>query len=100
MRVPPVCPDTMYGPHSQSTNSHSMESYRDRKTTGGVMSYSLIAVAVVAAVVAPAVMLGVVLGVTGVNRLGVKPRGLSVDSRSIRVTRKAGSGRSRSASPT
>ena len=35
---------------------------------------------------------------TAVDRLGVKPRGLSVDSRSIRVTRKAGSGRSRSAS--
>ena len=35
-----------------------------------------------------------------VNCLGVKPRGLSVDSRSIRVTRQAEIGRSRSLSLT
>jgi len=53
----------MYGPHSQSVNSSSTEAYRDRKTTGGFVSYSLVAVAVVAFVVAPAVMFGVALGV-------------------------------------
>jgi len=67
MWVPPLYLDTMYGPHSQSTNSRSMEAYRDRKTAGGVVSYSLVAVAIVAAVVVPAVMLGVVLGVAGMK---------------------------------
>ena len=63
MWVPALCLDTMYGPHSQSMNSSSTEAYRDRKTTGGFVSYSLVAVAVVAFVVAPAVMFGVALGV-------------------------------------
>jgi len=41
-----------------------------------------------------------VLGLHFVNRLGVEPRGLSVDSRSTRVTRKACNRHSRSASLT
>jgi hypothetical protein len=65
MWVPALCLDTMYGPHSQPGNSSSTKSYRDRKTRGGFVSYSLITVAVVAFVVAPAVTFGVALGVVG-----------------------------------
>ncbi|WP_130500334.1 universal stress protein [Natrinema hispanicum] len=43
---------------------------------------------------------GVELHVVHVNHLGVKPRGLSVDSRSNRVIRQACNRRSRSTSPT
>ena len=60
----------MYGPHSQSMNSRSTKAYRERKTTGGFVSYSLVAVAVVAFVVAPAVMFGVALGVVATKLRG------------------------------
>jgi hypothetical protein len=66
MGVAPVYLDTMYDAHSQSTSS-SIESYRDRKTTGGFVSYSLVALTVVAFVAAPAVMAGVAMGVAGVK---------------------------------
>jgi hypothetical protein len=71
MWVPALCLDTMYGPHSQPANSSSTKAYRDRKTAGGFISYSLVAAAVVALVVAPAVMFGVALGVVGTK---LRPR--------------------------
>jgi len=56
----------MYDAHPQSTSSDSMDDHRDRRTQS-VVSYTLVAVAVVAFVVAPVLMVGVALGVGGVR---------------------------------
>jgi hypothetical protein len=66
MRVAAVCLYTMYDAHPQSTNSDSMDNHRSRRTQS-VVSYTLVAVAVVAFVVVPVLMIGVALGVGGVR---------------------------------
>jgi hypothetical protein len=67
MWVGPLCLDTMYTVHPQSSETHRAHDYRENRSTGGLLAYLLVAPTLAVVLAAPAVVFGVVLGVLGLT---------------------------------